>query len=564
MSGNDVELDFPDAPRAALDETIEQLVGRARDVLATQGRLRALLRANRGVIEQLELPALLRQIVAAAVDLVGAEYGALGVIAPEGGLEQFIHVGLTPERAKRIGELPRGRGLLGALIDDPRPIVLEHLATDARSAGFPPNHPEMDSFLGVPIRVGNEVFGNLYLTNQSSGRFSNDDAELVVSLAATAGAAINNARLYQATRRRQERTSMAADLVTEILSGRSSDPLRLVAARMQQLTRAWRVHLLTPTNSPDAFTVARLQGDDAVPAEGERFNVSGSPLEQVAATGRPELMDGDVRDLRSLTVRSSAGGVMCVAVRAGEQLEALLVVEREPGPERFKALDLELASDLARQSALAVQLAGARAQQQRMELFEERARIARDLHDLVIQQIFSAGLGLQALAGALSDPAQSAQVESTVEQLDSAISQIRTIIFALTVPADSQQPSVRHRLMDVAGEVGVSMKKTASLSFSGPIDVLVRGSLADDVVAVVREALTNIARHAKAEEVSVFVGAEDGTVLIEVIDNGVGVGPSTRRSGLANLGQRAAERGGEFELESDDNGTRIRWSVPVS
>jgi len=255
---------------------------------------------------------------------------------------------------------------------------------------------------------------------------------------------------------------------------------------------------------------------------------------------------------------------MCLAVRAAEQLEALLVVEREPGAERFKALDLELAADLARQSALAVQLAGARAEQQRMELFEERARIARDLHDLVIQQIFSAGLGMQALAGTLPDPAQSARVESTVEQLDSAIAQIRTIIFALTVPADSRQPSVRHRLRDVAGEVGVSMKKTPSLSFSGPIDVLVRGGLADDIVAVVREALTNIARHAKAHEASVFVGVEDGQVHIEVIDDGVGIGPSTRRSGLANLGQRAAERGGDFQLDSDDSGTRIRWTVPVA
>ncbi|HAM25798.1 MAG TPA: hypothetical protein DCP11_03615, partial [Microbacteriaceae bacterium] len=203
MTSDDDSLTFPDEPRAELDRALSELVARAQEVLTTQGRLRALLRANQAVVEQLDLPVVLRRIVESAVGLVGAQYGALGVIAPQGGLEQFINVGMTPDEVTAIGHLPEGHGLLGALIDNPRPIRLQHLSEDPRAAGFPAEHPAMDSFLGVPVRVRDEVYGNLYLTNQSSGGFSKEDEELVTALAATAGFAIDNARLFAETRRRQ-------------------------------------------------------------------------------------------------------------------------------------------------------------------------------------------------------------------------------------------------------------------------------------------------------------------------------------------------------------------------
>jgi GAF domain-containing protein len=181
---------FPDDSRAELDKALDDLMVRARDVLATQGRLRALLRANQAVIEHMELPLVLRRIVEAAVELVGAQYGALGVLSADGGLEQFINVGMSPELVHHIGHLPEGHGLLGALIDDPHPIRIPELSADPRSVGFPDGHPPMSSFLGVPIRVRDEVYGNLYLSNQASGEFSEDDEQLVTALAATAGIAI--------------------------------------------------------------------------------------------------------------------------------------------------------------------------------------------------------------------------------------------------------------------------------------------------------------------------------------------------------------------------------------
>jgi len=235
---DDDAITFPDAPRAELDRALAELVDRAHEVMQTQGRLRALVKANRSVVSHLELPVVLRSIVEAAVDLVGAEYGALGVLSPSGGLEQFIHVGMTPEQVERIGHLPEGHGLLGALIDDPRPIRLERIADDPRSAGFPAEHPAMESFLGVPIRVRDSVFGNLYLTNHAGTGFSKDDEQLVGALAATAGFAIDNARLYAETESRRAWSAAASEISATLLAGEPDDALSELVAGVTRLTRA--------------------------------------------------------------------------------------------------------------------------------------------------------------------------------------------------------------------------------------------------------------------------------------------------------------------------------------
>lgn len=513
MADDDGRIAFPDAPRAALDRTLVELVEQANAVLETQGRLRALLRADQALVEELDLPVVLRRIVEAAVELAHAEYGALGVIAPEGGLEQFIYVGISPELAREIGHLPEGHGLLGALIQDPQPLRLPHLSSDARSVGFPANHPPMDSFLGVPIRVRGEVFGNLYLTNHRSGAFGTDDEELVVSLAATAGFAINNARLYAETRRRQEWTAAAAELVATILSGESADPVTLVAERLRELLPAARVEV--------------------------RRTVDGAPV-----------------------LESVADSQLAVALRSPSGADDILVASREAANRRFTPFEAELASDLTRQASLAVQLAAARASQQQMQLFEDRARIARDLHDLVIQQLFGAGLELQTILGSQSEPATVQRLAKTINAIDEAISQIRTVIFAIS-RRDESAPSIRHRLLDIAGECGASLPRTPAMSFSGAVDLLVRGDLADDVCAVAREALTNVVKHARAHTVSASLSVGGQRVVLEVTDDGIGLGPTARRSGLANLENRATARGGALSVESGVHGTRLTWTVPL-
>jgi len=553
MAEDGFAIGFPDAPRAALDKALSELVERARDVLTTQGRLRALLRANQGLIEELEMPVVLRRIIEAAVELVGAQYGALGVIAPEGGLEQFITVGLEEEQAASIGHLPEGHGLLGALIEDPRPIRLEHLSSDHRAAGFPPHHPPMDSFLGVPIRIHGRVFGNLYLTNQATGAFTADDEELVSSLAATAGFVINNARLYAETRRRQEWTAATADLVSAILGRESSDPLVLIGERIRDLLHADPVELLRPSGDDGEYTAVAL-GDDLAEA---RSIKPGHVLADALKARAPRLVGSPGKQGHD-TGPDEPG--MLIPLVAGDVLEGGVLVARQ-GRGRFSEFDLELAGVLARQSAIAVQLSRVRAEQQRAELSQDRARIARDLHDLVIQQLFGAGLELQSLTGLMA-PEVSERVVKTVDTLDLAIAQIRTVIFALSSRRAQDAPSIRHRMLDLASECGASMPKTPSVSFSGAVDLLVRDDLADDIIAVTREALTNIVKHAHAHNASVSLSTDGGQVVLEIMDDGVGLGASTRRSGLANLESRATKRGGSFHI-SDDSGTRICWTVPL-
>jgi GAF domain-containing protein len=257
VSARNDPISSADDQRSELDKALTDVVERANQVLATQGRLRALLRANQAVVEQLDLPIVLQRIVEAALQLVNAEYGALGVIDPaRGDLEQFIYEGISPEVAEKIGHLPEGHGLLGALIDDPRPIRLEHLSEDDRSAGFPRHHPSMDSFVGVPIRIHDEVFGNLYLTNRKdSGSFSREDEQLLAALAATAGFAIENARLFAETQRRQKWSAVTAEITAALLSADQTDSIAVVAERVLEVAAASHVRVVVPTEEPGRLLI---------------------------------------------------------------------------------------------------------------------------------------------------------------------------------------------------------------------------------------------------------------------------------------------------------------------
>jgi signal transduction histidine kinase len=561
MTSDDDSLTFPDEPRAELDRALSELVARAQEVLTTQGRLRALLRANQAVVEQLDLPVVLRRIVESAVGLVGAQYGALGVIAPQGGLEQFINVGMTPDEVTAIGHLPEGHGLLGALIDNPRPIRLQHLSEDPRAAGFPAEHPAMDSFLGVPVRVRDEVYGNLYLTNQSSGGFSKEDEELVTALAATAGFAIDNARLFAETRRRQAWAAASAEVTAVLLSSERSDSISILVSRVLLLAEADLVCVVLPTDDPSKLVVGTARGVDEELIEGTFSDAAGSIAGSVLEGMHPRLVnDGDEIVLPSGT---HLGAVMALPLIAAGRAEGVLMVGRLHGGLSFSAVDLEMAADFAGQASVAMELAKARAARQRMLLLEDRGRIARDLHDHVIQQLFATGLELQSVAGAISPSREADRVLQTVSSLDAAIAQIRTVIFALSSHAGDRRDTVRHWVIDLANELAPGLARTPTVQFSGPVDLVVTDGLADDVVAVAREALTNAAKYAKAEKTAVSLAASDGWVVLEVSDDGVGgVADSSRRSGLANLHERAVQRGGTLTLESDSSGTRVRWSVP--
>ncbi len=555
-------LSFPDAPRDGLDRVLGELVELANDVLTTQGRLRALLRANQLVVQQLELPIVLQRIVEVAVELVGAKYGALGVIAAHGGLEQFIHTGMPPETVERIGHLPAGRGLLGALIDDPHPIRLRHINGDPRSVGFPPGHPPMDSFLGVPVRVRDEVYGNLYLTNRTAAAFTPEDEELVVALAATAGFAIDNARLFAETKRRQAWSAASAEITSALLSDEFGDSIALLATRVLTLSEAALVCVMVPTSDPAHLIVGTARGQDAERWEGARVPVAGSIAGRVMDGRQPRLVEEGDETVSVVHENYRFGPTMAVPLLASGRALGVLTVTRPVGAHPFSEADLGMAADFAGQASVAMELATARADRQLIMILEDRSRIARDLHDHVIQQLFATGLELQSVVNTLPPGVSAERIDTAVSNLDKSISQIRTAIFALSGTRGHRADTIRRRLIDVANEVSVGLAEMPRLSFSGPVDLVITGSLADDVVAVVREALSNVARHADAEHVTVAVQVSDGVVRVEVTDDGVGMTEPQHRSGLANLHERAARRGGSFAIDSDEGHTVAAWSAP--
>jgi len=557
VSEPDGSIAFPDGPRSELERTIGELVGRAEQVLRTQGRLRSLLHANRIIVEELELAQVLRRIAEAAVSLVDAQYGALGVIAPDGQLEQFIHVGMPDDQAASIGHLPEGRGLLGAVIDERRSIRLEHLSDDPRSAGFPAHHPDMDGFLGVPIRVRDEVYGNLYLTNRNGGSFSQEDEELVTALAATAGAAIDNARLFDDSRRRQRWSAALAEVTSALLSGSSDDVLGVVADRVASVIDADLVCVVVPLDD-ELLLVDTARGEGSSELSGLRYPAAGSlvaaALEsgQVAATSEAE-------GIGSADGRPAWGPTVAIPLVAFARPLGALTISRAIGSTRFTSAELEMAADFATQASVAIELARGRADRQRLELVEDRNRIARDLHDHVIQRLFGSGMSLQAIASTAPEATRFAIAEQ-VDAIDAAIAEIRTAVYALTARA-AESPALRHRVLDVVAEASSGLASAPRLTFGGPVDLLLDGPLADDVVAVVREGLSNVVRHASARTADVSIVVDEHRVVVTIDDDGRGMAHASRRSsGTANLRARAEQHGGELTLTGREaGGTRLSW-----
>jgi signal transduction histidine kinase len=563
--GGEPALTFPDLPRLELDQLLTQLVERAHEVMATQGRLRGLLRASQMVTRDLTLPAVLRRIVEAARDLVGARYAALGVISPTGGLAEFVHTGMPADAVARIGHLPEGKGLLGALIQDPRPIRLRQIGSDPRSAGFPPGHPAMNSFLGVPIRIRDEVFGNLYLAESTKGEFSAEDEELALALAATAAVAIENARLYESATSRGEWLQAIAAITRGVLSAEpedAGDSLELIARTSLRIARADLVTVVLP-GGPDELLIEVAVGSGADGLAGTRLPLNGTLSGRVFSTGVPlrqSVVDPGTGPGPDLDV----GPVLAVPLHGSRRMHGVLWAARRQGRAEFGAEEVEMAAGFANQAALAIELAEARVEQQRAVMLDERERIAADLHDHVIQRLFAAGLSLQSTAGTLGAGEAADRILATVDDLDATIRQIRTSIFQLQQLPQTRAPGLRARLLDVATDLTAVLGFEPAFLFSGVLDA-VPDDVGEDVLAVVRESLSNVARHAHAAAVEVDVVATADRLTVDVRDDGVGLGPTDRRSGLDNLRRRAERRGGSCTVgPREPAGTWLSWSVPLA
>ncbi len=554
------ELDY--APRGAREQ--EE---------STQGRLRGLVLANQAIVSNLPMSLLLRRTVEVACELAHARYGALGVRDQADGLEQFVHVGIAEEMVSRIGHLPEGRGMLGALIEDPRPIRLRTIAEDARSVGFPAGHPPMSSFLGVPIRVREEVFGNLYLTERADGEFTAEDEELVSALAATAGVAIANARLYEEARRRQDWLQASTEVSQRLLRTEGEDPLALIARKAQQVADA-EVVMVVLLGADGSYMVDVAAGDGAAELAGLAVPVQDTLFGLALDSGRPVLVEDitNNQDAAGLAEVANLGPVMVLPLGTSHQVRGALAVGRRAGRHRFDQADLEMATTFANHAALALELADARTHQEHILLLEDRDRIARDLHDHVIQRLFGVGLTAQSVAASLDDPGRAARLDQAVSDIDETIRQIRTSIFALRGPLGPETGTVRTRLLAVVGDVAPLLGLEPAVRFVGPLDAVVPEHVVEDLVAVLREGLTNAARHARASRVDVEITATTEELSLQVSDNGAGFSETARRSGLDNLSQRAQRHGGALTLThsgvdessaTPTEGTRLSWTIPL-
>ncbi len=552
------------------------------ETITDQERLGRLLAANRLIVSELSLPAVLRQIVETARVLVGARYAALGVLGADDQLEQFVHSGVDAETAAAIGELPHGRGVLGAVIQHPEPLRLPVIGDDPRSAGFPEHHPPMRSFLGVPVRSREEVFGNLYLADRLDEEdFTEQDERLVLALAATAGIAVENARLYDESRRSQEWLRASGEISRDLLAAEQSerDVLRRVATSVTRLADADLAVIVLPiADATDAaepgFQVVAASGTCATELLGQSHRAQGSLAGQVVQERCGVQLDAtaggpDVFLDRAVPV----GPVMALPLTGERRARGAVILGRTKGRHPFTPSDVAMAQAFAGQAALALELSDARADRERLCVLEDRDRIARDLHDHVIQRLFAIGLSVQSMAGAVTElggsgatpgaPGLPDRLGRTVAELDETIGQIRASIFALR-ESPVGHDSVRGSALELLTELAPVLPLRPEINFDGPVDTLVGPALLDDVRAVLREGLTNVARHAQARSVGVRLSVTNGWLSVRVLDDGVGLSPTATHSGLANLQARAEQYGGQLRVGNRaEGGVRLAWTVPL-
>ncbi|HEY2127237.1 MAG TPA: GAF domain-containing protein [Streptosporangiaceae bacterium] len=554
-------------PHLRLDDLLSELQSRVQAVLDTRDRVHALLEAVVAVGSNLELEAVLRRIVQAAVTLVDARYGALGVIDQDGRLADFIPVGLDEAAIGRIDHWPEGRGLLGLLITDSRPLRLADIASHPRSSGFPEGHPPMKSFLGVPVRVRDEVYGNLYLTEKRDGSaFDEEDETLVTALSAAAGVAIENARLYDEANRQQQWLAASSEVTSRLLAGVAVDEvLSFVTEQTLQMTAADLVILALPDADREHLRISHAAGENAQAALGLRLPAGASLSGAVLATGQPVTVEDfghDQRASRSAREALELGPASLLPLGHAGNVRGVLTVGRAAGSMPLPRAAMELAMTFAAQAGIALELAERREDAERLSIFEDRDRIARDLHDQVIQRLYASGMKLQGTIPLITRPLVEERVNSVVDDLDKTITDIRTAIFSLQARG-TDVPGLRSKVAVVVDQMTEAHGMSSSVQLDDRLDYDVPAEIGEHLLHALREALSNAARHGQASHVDVTVLA-DGKLSLLVHDNGTGIKDATRRSGLANLAQRAERYGGTLTVGPASNGgTDLHWEVPL-
>ncbi|MFH8566553.1 GAF domain-containing sensor histidine kinase [Streptomyces sp. NPDC017988] len=566
---------LPDGPSDSADSAARvphSLQGLSPELAS---RVPQLLEAMRSVGTGLELHTTLDRICETAAELADAHYAAIGVVSEDGdGLCDFVFHGIDARTAERIGRLPDGhKGLLGALIHQPRTLRLADLSTDPRSCGFPAHHPPMRTFLGVPIRVQGEIFGNLYLTEKRDGAEFNDyDVHMVRVLATEAGIAIGNARLYEAAKQRERWIDGSVAVTTALLSGSDADDaLAVVAEQARHLADSAAGIVLLPDDEGGMEVVA-VSSDEPTGALGMVVPAESRIVSQLLE-GQAVFIDDAATDPRTVThLAGRYGPVMMLPLQSDGRVLGTLVTPRARGARPFTEAERTLAAQFASQAALALMMAEAQRDRERLAVYEDRDRIARDLHDLVIQRLFATGMMLESAQRRSVVPEVQVGVGKAVDELDVTIQEIRTAIFALQQGPAEAPSGLRTRVLREINMAAVPLGFKPSHHFVGPVDTVVGELTGKNLIAALREALSNAFRHAHAARIDVVV---DSTVLLPgdrrgvrltVADDGVGIAQGGRRSGLKNLKRRAESLGGDSwygpGIGEDGGGTTVVWQAP--
>lgn len=551
------------------EQLLREVLNRVNGVLDEQARLRLLLDTVVSITADMSLDGVLARIVEMACELTDAEFAALGILGPGDGreLRTFVHHGMDPVLVGQIGSPPTGHGLLGLLFEEPEPLRLHDIVSDPHHYGFPPGHPTMSSFLGVPVRVVDRVFGNLYLTEKRGGvDFSLEDEHVVVALAAAASVAIENARRYEEAQRREVWLAATAE-ITGVLSGNRSaqGALQLIADCARQVAASDVAWILA---GPEAeLAVAAVSGPAVNLEDLDGAPIGRSAAREVLSTGEPavlEKLEDDIGSVPSTLVSGwpELGPVIVVPLRTDDMIAGALALGwKGEHFEGFREVDSKLVANFAKQAALALQVLRSRNAEHRLAVFEDRHRIGRDLHDLVIQRLFAVGLSLKSVSRSAEVPQVRDRIEAAIEDLDATIKDIRRSIFALG--ATEGAADLQTELTQLVQRAGATLKFRPTLELEGPVRTLVGEDTAPHLLAVLSETLSNASRHANATRIAVSVHVDESLRLV-VVDNGTGLPAEIAESGLRNIRDRAVRLGGACSVgPSPGGGTTVRWTVPL-
>lgn len=554
------------APAAQLEDLLKDFMARAGELLQAQERTRGLLEAVVGVAEDLSLESVLERVVRSACDLLRARYGALGVIGEDNALSHFITVGIDDDLAARIGPLPTGHGVLGLLITEPAPLRLHDLRQHPKAYGFPRHHPPMKSFLGVPVRVRDTVFGNLYLTEKHGGEdFTPEDEDLAVALAAAAGVAIENARLYEDARRRTSWLEACMDVTGRMLEDGQPErtSLDLIAGRALLESEARLALVLIP--SPEQDGVYTVEGSAG--AYGETLR--GRVLAMGSIDNRAGIFDGAASTLEDPwrlvdgTGEGPPGKLLMVDLNAQDSHQGFLVLGRPAGTGAFSATDVEMASVYGSHVALALALDRIHRSREQLVVFTDRDRIARDLHDLVIQRLFAAGLSIQSLRRYTSTGSAAGRIDAITDELDTTIRDLRNTIYSLRANTRESE-LLSSRILRTIQSGAKALSHAPHLTLTGAVDALEDEVVVENLLAVITESLSNAVRHSGVERITVSVAVEDNALIMELADDGRGFKEPGSGHGLGNMVRRAAELNGSCTITSTPGkGTLLTWTVPL-